>query len=221
MKTVMSDKGLRDAVIAELEWDPKIDATHIGVSAHSGGVALDGYVTSYAQKYAAVRAAERVYGVSAVADELEVELPAAGKRTDAEISEEIARQRQWNTLIPDSVEAEVRDGKVTLTGAVEWGYQREDAVRAIRHLAGVRNLTNLITLKPRHQPKPSDVVRRVEDAIERMADIDARSIWVTTDNGTVHLHGRVHSVAGSRIAEHAAAAAPGVSRVVNELIVSP
>jgi osmotically-inducible protein OsmY len=116
MKMVTSDHALRDAVIAELEWNPKVDAAHIGVSAHDGAVTLDGYVTSYGQRYAAVRATERVYGVTAVADELEVELPEAGRRTDAQIAEEIAHQRGWNTLIPDSVGAEVEDGAVTITG---------------------------------------------------------------------------------------------------------
>lgn len=221
MKMVMSDKTMREAVTTELEWDPKVNLTHIGVSAKDGAIALTGHVTSYPQKYAAVRAAERVYGVRAVADEIEVRLPSSVKHDDAEIAEEIARERRWHTLIPDSLEAEVRKGYVTLRGEVDWSFQRNEAVRAIRHLAGVRGVSNLITVKPHAKPKVADVERRVEAAIERMADLDARSIWVTTSNGTVRLHGHVHSFAERRIAEHAAEAAPGVTMVENDLVVTP
>jgi osmotically-inducible protein OsmY len=221
VKTLMSDEALRDGVEKELKWDPKVDSTHIGTSTKDGAVTLTGRVASYGEKWAAVKAAERVYGVRAVADEIEVQLPSSHIHDDAEIAEEIARTRKWNTLIPAAIEAEVRDGTVTLRGEVEWAYQRNETVRAFRHLAGVRGIVNRITVKPKRKPKASEVERRVEDAIERLADLDARSIWVTTSNGTVKLHGHVHSIAASRLAEHAAEAAPGVAYVKNELVVSP
>jgi len=219
--TLMSDATLRSAVERELEWDPKIDSAHLGVSAKDGAVTLSGHVPSYLQKVAAVRAAERVFGVKAVADEIEIDLPAAGKRDDSEIAEEIARERSWNTLIPDSIEADVRKGYVHLRGEVEWRYQRDEAENAVRHLWGVKGVDNAITVKPRVKPKAGEVEHRVEDAIERMADLDARSIWVTTTNGTVHLHGHVRSFTERRIAEEAAEAAPGVTMVDNEIAVVP
>jgi osmotically-inducible protein OsmY len=221
MKTLTSDKTMREAVMNELEWDPKVSAAHIGVTAKDGAITLTGHVASYGQKLAAVRAAERVFGVRAVADDIEVKLASNGQRDDAEIAEEIARERRWNTLIPDTIEAEVRMGHVNLRGEVEWSYQRNEAERAVRHLAGVRGVTNLVTIKPHTTAKPADVERRVEDAIERMADLDARSIWVSTTNGTVQLHGHVHSLSERRIAEHAAEAAPGVTKVKNDLVVTP
>ena len=114
MKTVMSDKLMQDAVMKELDWDPKVTASAIGVTAKDGAIALSGHVTSYMEKLAAVRAAERVYGVKAVADDLEVKLLSSAERDDADIATEIARQRSWSTVIPASVEAEVRHGNVTL-----------------------------------------------------------------------------------------------------------
>lgn len=219
-KTVMSDLALKDAVMTELEWDPRVNPAGIGVSARDGAIALTGHVASFAEKWAAVRAAERVYGVKAVADDIDVTLSASVEHKDAEIAAEIARQRSWSTLIPNSVTAEVAKGHVTLHGNVEWSYQRAEAERAVRHLWGVRGVTNSITVEPRVEPDAADVARRVEEAIERMADLDARSIWVTTSGGTVHLHGHVHSLAERRIAAQAAESAPGVTTVENDLDVN-
>lgn len=220
LKTVVNDLSLRDAVADELAWDPKIDDSRIRVAARDGAISLSGAVTSYPQKWAAVRAAERIYGVKAVADDIEVVLPDAVKRKDAEIAEEIARERSWHTWIPDSVDAEVSKGTVTLRGVVEWSYQRDEAARAVRHLEGVRSVSNLIEVKPAVGATAADVERRIEDAISRMADLDARSIWVTTSNGDVRLHGTVRSLAERRLAERAAASAPGVTNVENEIVVT-
>jgi osmotically-inducible protein OsmY len=217
----MEDKRLQEAVMRELEWDPKVDAAHIGVSAKDGAVTLSGHVSSYSEKMAALKAAERVYGVRAVADELEVRLPGSSVRDDTDIAEHIAEELRWNTLVPDTVEAEVRDGFVTLRGEVEWTYQREAAERAIRDITGVRGVTNLITVKPRIKPKPTDVEQRVAEAIQRLASLDARSIWASTSNGTVHLHGHVHSLWEKKVAEEAAASAPGVQKVENHIVVTP
>jgi VCBS repeat-containing protein len=221
MKTSTSDNALGDAVRSELEWDPKVDQTHIGVAAADGAVTLTGYVRSYAQEHAAVRAAERIYGVRAVADELEVRLPQPFKRSDTEIAEEISRQGEWNTLIPKGVNAEVKNGAVTLRGEVEWAYQRDATEHAIRHLTGVRSVTNLITVRPSGKAESSEIKERVEDAIGRQANVDAHSISVTTENAAVRLQGRVRSLAESRAAVKAAEAAPGVTRVENDLIVRP
>ena len=128
-------------------------------------------------KIDAVRATERVYGVRAVADDIEAKIPPSGQRSDSDIAEEIARERRWNTIISDAVEVEVRDGRVTLRGEVEWGYQRLNAERAVRHLAGVRSVASMETVKPRARPLARDIEQRVNDAIERLADLDARSIW--------------------------------------------
>jgi VCBS repeat-containing protein len=221
MKTSTSDNALGDAVRSELEWDPRVDQTHIGVSAADGAVTLTGYVKSYAQEQAAVRAAERIHGVRAVADVLEVRLPQPFKRNDTEIAEEIARQGEWNTLIPPGVRAEVKNGAVTLRGEVEWGFQRDDTEEAVRHLAGVRSVTNSITVKPSGKAESGEIKRLVEDAIERQANIDAHSISVTTEGAMVRLSGRVRSLAESRAAVTAAEAAPGVTLVENELVVRP
>lgn len=221
MRTLMSDRSLEDAVRAELEWDPKVDPSHIGVSAGSGAVTLTGYVNSYPQKFAAVHAAERVYGVRAVADDLEVKLPGSLRRNDTDIAEAIARKREWSTVIPDSVLAEVDDGHVVLRGEVEWAFQRDAAADEIRHLAGVRNVRNLIAVKPRVSPQAVEIERRVGEALERTTDLDPGSVWVTAENGTVHLHGHVHSLSQSRAAVQAAQSAPGVTHVENDLAVRP
>ncbi|MGZ4316619.1 MAG: BON domain-containing protein [Gaiellaceae bacterium] len=216
-----TDKRLQEAVMRELEWDPKVDSAHIGVSAKDGAVTLTGHVTTYSEKMAAVRAAERVYGVKAVADELEVKLSSLTKRDDTDIAEEIARELRWNTTIPDAVDAEVRDGWVTLRGEVEWTYQKNAAERAVRDVAGIRGVSNLITIKPRVKPKPSEVEQRVAEAIQRQASLDARRIWASTSNGTVHLYGNVHSFWEKRLAEEAASSAPGVSKVEDHIVVTP
>lgn len=146
MKTTIQDEILRAAVTAELAWDSRVDATHIGVSANDGAVTLTGYVPSHANKLAAVQAAERVEGVKAVADDVAVQLLLPGKFTDAEIAEQIARRRSWNPDFPATVEAEVADGHVTLRGKVAATYQRELAERAVRNLLGVRDVENAITV---------------------------------------------------------------------------
>jgi osmotically-inducible protein OsmY len=213
------DKQLRDEVMRELEWDPEVDATHVGVSVKDGAVTLAGHVSSYSERLAAVRAAERVYGVKAVADELEVKLPGTSSRDDTEVAEAIAQVLRWNTLVPDTVKAEVRQGMVTLRGDVDWTYQRMAAERAVRDVKGVKGVTNLITVKPR--AKPEDIEQRIAEAIRRAANMDARQIWVTTNNGTAVLHGTVHSLYEKKIAEQEAASAPGVSKVDNQIVVVP
>jgi osmotically-inducible protein OsmY len=215
----MDDKALQEAVRRELEWDPKVNAAHIGVIAKDGAVTLTGHVDSYTEKLAAVRAAERVYGVKAVADEIEVRLPGSNVRDDEDLAEAIAEAFRWNEFVPDTVTAEVKNGIVTLRGTAEWEYQRSAAERAVRDLTGVRGVTNLITVEPK--VKPSEIEQRILEAIQRSAALDARQIWVTTTNGNVRLHGHVHSLWEKKIAEEAAASAPGVQKVENDIVVTP
>jgi osmotically-inducible protein OsmY len=215
----VDDKVLQTAVMNELRWDPAVDAAHIGVSVESGAVTLTGHVSSYSEKYAAVRAAERVYGVRAVADEIEVNLPSSSERDDTDIAEAIASTMRWNVLVPETVDVEVRNGYVTLRGEAVWNFQREAAERLVRDVIGVKGVTNLITVQPK--VKASAVKQQVQEAIERAAALDARAISVSTTNGTVRLRGTVHSLYEKQVAESAAKAAPGVKEVVNEIAVSP
>jgi osmotically-inducible protein OsmY len=213
----MTDKDLQDAVMRELEWDPAVDAAHIGVAAKDGVVTLSGHVSSYAQKWVALRAAERVEGVVAVVDDLTIELPGTSVRDDVDIATDIARRLRSNVSVPDTVDAEVRHGHVTLRGEVEWSYQREAAEREVRNTYGVTGISNLITIKPK--VKPQEIERRIADAIERMADLDAHRIHVSLDNGTVQLRGRVHTWYEKRLAEREALSAPGVTHVDNQIVV--
>lgn len=221
MKSGTADRTIEESVIRELEWDPRVTAGGIGVSAKDGAVVLSGLVDSYAERVSAVRAAERIYGVRAVADELEVKPATPRDGSDAEIAETIARQLACNSVVPDTVAAEVREGYVTLRGTVEWSHQREAAERPLEQLCGVFGVRNEITLKAPDKPKAADLEEQIHRAIARMADLDARSIGVNVRNGTVHLDGNVHSLAERRIAEEAAASAGGVKKVKNDITVTP
>jgi osmotically-inducible protein OsmY len=147
MKPIVSDQILRDSVVTELERDPEVAATHISVIAVDGAITLGGHVTAYHEKHVAVRAAERVDAVRAVADDIEVRLPSLHERADDEIAEEIARLRSFRPQIPDSVEAQVHDARVILHGEVESVSQRDGAESAIRQLTGVHAVDNLIKVK--------------------------------------------------------------------------
>jgi osmotically-inducible protein OsmY len=215
------DAELQKSVRQELEWDPRVDAGHIGVSVEDGVVTLTGHVESYTERIAAVRAAERVHGVRAVADEIVVEPAFSAPVDDTDLAEEIVRRFRWNVLIPEEVKVEVRDGIVTLWGEVRWSFQRKAAERAVRDVRGVRDVDNQITVKSREKPKPEEIERRIADTIERMADLEARRIAITTTDGAVRLRGTVHSLYEKRLAEEAALATPGVTKIENDLVVVP
>jgi osmotically-inducible protein OsmY len=213
------DKRLQDAVLREFEWEATVDVAHVEVSVEEGAVTLTGHVASYWEKLAAVHAAERVHGVRAVADELAVELADASSLDDAELARSISQALEMSSLVPDTVRAEVRNGHVTLRGEVQYSYQREAAARTVHELKGVKGVTNLLTIKP--GVRPEDLEERISEAITRAANLDARQLWVTTSDGTVILHGTVHSLYEKKLAEREAAAAPGVTDVKNEIVVVP
>lgn len=217
MKPVVSDEVLRVAVLKELEDDQELVAKHISVIAIDGAVTLGGHVMTIHEKHAAVRAAERVEAVRAVADEIEVREPSLHARGDDEIAEEIAHLRGLWTEIPDSVAAQVRDGRVILHGEVESALQRELAEDAVRQLTGVRVVDNLIKVLA---PTADDVERRMHEAIAQTVDRHARSIHVSISDGVAHLSGHVPSSAALQIALNAAKTAPGVTGVDSELVVS-
>jgi osmotically-inducible protein OsmY len=220
MKPMLSDRALRNAVVKELESDPEVAASHISVTSVDGAITLGGHVMTYHEKHVAVRAAERVDAVRAVADRIEVREPSLHERADDEIAEEIARLRGRNTQSPDSVGVQVRDGRVILHGHVESAAQRVAAERVARRLTGVRAVANLIEVTAQTEPTVADVERLVREAIARAGDVDAGSIRVTTNDSTVRLHGHVPSLAALQTAVEAAETVPGVTAVESEIVVT-
>jgi osmotically-inducible protein OsmY len=213
-----SNMELQRDVGVELKWDPKLRDEEIAVVAKDGVVTLGGTVDSFAAKYAAVRAAERVAGVTAVADDIEVKLAGVNQKSDTELAHQVTNALKWNVLVPElKVKARVDNGWVTLDGEVEWDFQRKAAFRAVRDLVGVRGVANLVTIK--QSASPFDVSTRIKDALRRQAELDASHIEVEAHEGTVTLRGKVHSWTERRQAEAAAWGAPGVSRVEDRLLV--
>ncbi len=212
-----SDTQLQRDIMEELQWDPALGRAEIGVAVRDGVITLSGDVDSYAMKFAAVRAVERVQGVRAIAEELKVVLPSASKRTDTEIAHAVADRLQWDINIPDgSVRARVEDGWVWLEGETEWQYQRNAAEHAARYLTGVTGVTNLITLKK--QASAADVRERIERAFQR-AELDAHQISIEAIEGKITLRGKVRTWAERGDAEQAAWSAPGVTSIDDQLAV--
>ena len=207
-------------VRAELAWDPCVDDREIRVASTDGVVTLTGSVPSFADKWGAVRAAERVTGVQAVANDLDVAVPVAYRRPDTDIAQAVVHALEWDVQVPDAkIKASVTDGWIRLDGDVEWRFQREAAARAVRNLAGVRGVTNNITVMARRAAS-HDVSNGIREALERRADRVARRIDVETIDGVVTLKGSVPSFGDRRAAEGAAWSAPGVTHVRDELAVN-
>jgi osmotically-inducible protein OsmY len=212
-----ADIRVRDAVMRQLDWDPQVDATAIGVAAKNGTVTLTGFIDSYAGKLAAERAVKRIRGVRGVANDIQVRLKL--ERTDPDITADVVRALELHHPIPDSVQAAVHQGHVTLTGTADWMFQKHDAERAVRHIRGVRQVMNHITIAPRAVER--DVRHRIVEALHRNANLDARHIEVTVAEDRATLSGTVGTWLQRETAERAAADAPGIRGVHNHIVVEP
>jgi osmotically-inducible protein OsmY len=214
----LEDLRLQERVIDELTFDPSVDAAHIGVSVHDGVVTLSGHVASFIEKHAAERAARRVRGVRGLAQEIEVHLPADKKRADDEIASRAVKLLDWDAVIPHgAVEVKVEHGIVTLTGEVDWAYQRAEAEHDVRKLGGVTTVINDVRIRPRVES--ADVRAAIRGALERHAELEAKGVTVAVDDGVVVLGGAVDTLAARDQAESAAWSAPGVTLVENRIVV--
>lgn len=216
MKT---DSQLQRDIVDELAWEPSIDHGHIGVAVTDGVVTLSGFVKNYAEKMAAEKVAKRVAGVRGIAEEIKVRFAGDPKTSDGEIAKRILDIFAFDVTIPDDkLSVKVEHGWVTLTGTVDWHYQAEAARRAAGRITGVLGVSNLIEV--RKMPTAYDVKQRIIDAFKRNAGIDATMLNVVTLDGTVRLGGKVHSLNERQVAERAAWAAPGVTRIEDNIIIA-
>ncbi len=219
MKT---DSQLQQDVMAELKWEPSVHAAQIGVEVKDGVVSLSGEVSSYVEKWNVESAAQRVSGVDALAVEITVKLSEFGKRTDADIARSAESILSWSSTIPaGAVKVLVEGGWLTLSGEVEWQYQRQDAAKSVRYLSGVIGVSNQIAIKTTVSPAPSASVVKseIEAALKRRAVADANSITVGVAAGDVTLTGTVHSWAERELARRSAWASPGVNKVVDKMAI--
>ena len=213
------DDDFKDDVLAEIDWDPQIESTQVGVTVKDGAVSLLGTVSSYTEKLAAERAAKRVKGVHAIAEEIDVKYPSDRSVDDENIAERISHIIEWNASIPkDTVQAKVQNGFVILSGDVDWNYQREMAGSQIAGVRGVTGVSNLIAVKPRVARE--DVSREINRALHRSADLEASNVSVDVAGGQVTLSGNVKAWHERKLVEDAVWAAPGVTHVVDNIRVA-
>jgi osmotically-inducible protein OsmY len=216
---IRSDELIQKDVLAELKWDARVQPNEIGVAVKEGIVTLTGWVDSYIKRWAAEESAQRVRGVKAVVNEIEVRLPTSAERTDEDLAKAAVEALELDALVPaEKVQVTVSKGWVTLRGEVEWQYQKEDAERVVRRLTGVRGVTNLITVKPR--VTSTELKEKIQSAFLRSAQTDAQRITVEVQGTKVILKGTVRSWAEREEAERAAWLAPGVTAVDNRITVS-
>jgi osmotically-inducible protein OsmY len=215
-----SDQDIQRSVLAELAWEPRVAPNEIGVTVREGVVTLTGWVDNYAKKWAAERAAHRVHRVRAVADDIEVRLPATAVRADPEIAQAATRTLEWDAFVPPgSIDVTVTDGWLVLRGEVEWEYQRRAAERAVRRLTGVRGVTNGLTVRPASRPVPDRLRQEIERALARSVETDADRITVEIRDHRVILDGQVRSWLARTEAERVAWSGPGVAVVENRITV--
>jgi osmotically-inducible protein OsmY len=218
-RIMKTDTDLQSDVIAELSWEPSIHSEEIGVEVTGGVVTLSGHVGTYSEKLEAARAAMRVFGVKALAVEIEVRLAGMSNRTDTDIARTVENVLQWTTyLTQESVKIKVESGWVTLSGDVNWEYQRKAATDAVRYLMGVKGVTDLIVIKP--AVSAPLVKADIESALKRRAQNDSNSISVNVDGNDVILSGSVHSWSDRDLATHTAWGTPGVHSVINNTTVN-
>ena len=211
-----NDQEIQKAVMDQLNWEPLLNSSQIGVSVKNGIVTLSGEVDAYLKRTIAEKAAKKVSGVKAIAEDIHVGISPDGHKTDAEIAEAVLNSLKWNTVIPDEqIKIRVEKGNVRLEGEVEWQYQRVQAASAIEHLAGIRSVTNLIRVKPK--VTASDVEHKIQAAFRRSAMIDAGKIITEVSGNRVTLRGEVRSFDEKEAAENAAWSAPGVQMVISML----
>jgi osmotically-inducible protein OsmY len=215
-----SDSEIERDVKEELKWDPDLRADDIAISVKNGVVTLAGFTPSYTDRLEAEKAAKRVAGVHAVANDIEVRLPAIDQRPDPDIARDaVAALKAELPISHDRIKVIVKDGWITLEGAVEWQYQKTTADSAVRKVKGVKGVTNVITVKPKVQP--SDLKRKIQEAFKRSAEVDADRITVEANGSEVILKGTVRSWIEREEAERVAWSAPGVSKVEDRIVVSP
>ena len=216
-KAKVADTELRDRVERALDWEPEVTSTKIGVGASDGVVTLTGFLDTYAEKLAAERVAKRTFGVKAIANDLEIK--PLFKKTDTEIAQSALKALELRVNVPDNkFKVTVKDGWVTLDGNAEWAYQKNAAESAVKYLPGVKGVANDIKVKP--TVSTTDVKLKIEDALRRIAEVDARRIYVEAADGKVTLWGSVRSWVEKDEAEHAVWAAPGVASVKNNIIIA-
>jgi osmotically-inducible protein OsmY len=212
----MGDKLIRQDVIDELDFEPSIDAANIGVAVENGIVTLTGHVGTYAQRVAAEKAVRRVRGVRGVVEEMKVRLAGETPPRDEDLAQRAVQMLDWSATVPKkTVQVQVQDGWVTLTGQVEWQYQKEEAYRSIRRLAGVAGIINKIEVAPK--ASAPQVQSKIEAALKRNAELEANAIKVTVKDAKVTLEGKIHAWYERELAENAAWSAPGVRAVEDRL----
>ena len=216
--TATVDEEIQRDVLAELDWEPRVGAHEIGVTVRAGVVSLTGSVDSYAKKWAAERATHRLNRVRAVANDIEVRLPASAERTDQDIATAATRALEWDAFVPvGDLDVTVADGWIVLRGDVEWEYQRRAAERSIRRLAGVRGVTNGIGVRPSADTAPQDLTERIRAAMVRGTSGGADRVDVRVEAGTVRLTGTVGSWLARDEVERIAWSAPGTTAVDNRV----